>query len=57
MADDTLKTGDIAVETMDHVVYLTGTVPTEAQKATAEQIAHGVEGVVSVVNHLKIAAD
>jgi hyperosmotically inducible periplasmic protein len=34
-------------------VYLIGTVATPEQKVRAEQIAHEVDGVVNVVNHLE----
>jgi osmotically-inducible protein OsmY len=49
-----LKGGDIHVETNDHVVTLTGTVPSREAKARAEAIAGGTDGVARVVNHLDV---
>jgi osmotically-inducible protein OsmY len=49
-----LKGGDIHVETNDHVITLTGTVPSREAKARAEAIAGGTDGVARVVNHLDV---
>jgi hyperosmotically inducible periplasmic protein len=49
-----LKDSDIHVETNDHVVSLTGTVPSAAGRARAVEQAKEVEGVHKVVDHLTI---
>ncbi len=49
-----LKDNDITVETRDHAVTLTGTVPSAAARARAVEIATGTEGVKEVVNHLVV---
>ncbi|MEX8193743.1 BON domain-containing protein [Comamonas guangdongensis] len=46
----------IDVETKAGVVTLTGTVPSEALKTKATEIAKAVKGVVSVSNHLSVKA-
>lgn len=46
----------IAVTAKDGVVTLTGTVNSEADKSSAEQIAKGVDGVKSVTNELTVKA-
>lgn len=57
LADDLIRGLEISVETMDKVVYLAGTVQTAAQKARAEELARGVDGVRSVVNHIRLPND
>jgi osmotically-inducible protein OsmY len=52
--EDALKNSDIHVETNNHVVTLTGTVPTPAGRTRAVAIAKGIEGVNSVVDRLTI---
>jgi len=49
-----LKGSDIHVETNDHVVTLTGTVPTAAGRARAVEQAKEVEGVHRVVDKMTI---
>ena len=45
----------VHVETKDGVVHLGGVVPTEADKAEAERLARGTDGVKDVTNDLTIA--
>jgi hyperosmotically inducible periplasmic protein len=52
---DVLDGSDIDVDTKNQVVTLTGTVPTTAARARAEEIARKIEGVTSVKNELKVA--
>ena len=54
-ADD-LRDSTIDVDVDNGIVTLSGTVPSNAQKARAEQIVTVVEGVKSVKNQLRIAA-
>ena len=54
-ADD-LRDSTINVDVDNGVVTLTGTVPSNAQKARAEQLVTVVEGVKSVKNQLRVAA-
>ena len=49
-----LKDSNISVETNDHVVTLTGTVPATAGRNRAAFVARGTEGVRRVVNRLTI---
>src|SRR5262249_50184409 len=44
----------IGVDTTNRVVTLSGVVPTEREKARAEQIAASTEGVARVVNNLTV---
>jgi hyperosmotically inducible protein len=44
----------IGVTTVKGVVTLSGVVPTELEKAKAEQVARGTEGVTQVVNNITI---
>ncbi len=54
-ADETvLKGNDINVDTNDHVVTLSGSVPSASAKARAVEIANGTEGVKRVVNQLVV---
>ena len=39
------------------VVVLSGTAKSEAERDTAHKIAHSVEGVTKVINHIKIKKD
>jgi osmotically-inducible protein OsmY len=55
-AADDLRDSTIDVDVDNGVVTLTGTVPSNAQKARAEQIVTVVEGVRTVKNQLKVAA-
>ncbi|HET8678142.1 MAG TPA: BON domain-containing protein, partial [Blastocatellia bacterium] len=54
-ADD-LRDSTINVDVENNVVTLSGTVPAEAQKAKAEQIARGIEGVSSVKNQITVGS-
>lgn len=51
-----VDTGNLNVDTANGVVTLKGSVPTAAQKATAEKVAKQVEGVTSVKNSLTVGA-
>jgi hyperosmotically inducible protein len=53
---DGLKDASINVDVENSVVTLSGTVPDEAQKAKAEEVARGVEGVKSVKNDIAVSA-
>ena len=54
-ADEKLLEGsDIHVETNNHVITLSGRVPSRAAKARAEAIAGGTEGVTRVANHVEV---
>jgi osmotically-inducible protein OsmY len=55
MGDEALRASDIKVDSNDHVVTLTGTVPNEAARAKAVAMAKEVEGVNRVVDNLKVA--
>jgi hyperosmotically inducible periplasmic protein len=55
-AADDLRDSTINVDVDNGVVTLTGTVPSNTQKARAEQIVTPVDGVKSVKNQLKVAA-
>ncbi|WP_298723911.1 BON domain-containing protein [uncultured Ferrovibrio sp.] len=50
--DETTKARQISVETFRDVVQLSGFVDSATEKARAEQIARGVEGVRAVRNDL-----
>lgn len=54
---DDLRDSTINVDVDNAVVTLRGTVANAAQKTKAEQAAKGIEGVTSVKNELKIAAN
>jgi hyperosmotically inducible protein len=54
LADPDISSFDISVTTEKGVVTLTGIVDTEAQKAKAESIAKGADGVTSVDNQLTV---
>lgn len=53
---DVLDGSDIAVDTANGVVTLTGTVKSQAAKARAEAIAKTIDGVKSVSNRLTVGA-
>jgi BON domain len=53
--DERTSAMKIDVDTKERVVSLSGTVPTAAEKAAAEQIAKNTEGVTSVVNNIAVA--
>ena len=54
MADETLRASAINVDTDNHVVTLTGAVPSAAARASALATAKDVEGVRRVVDKLKV---
>jgi hypothetical protein len=56
-AADDLRDSTINVDVANAVVTLSGTVANPAQKTKAEQVAKSVEGVKSVRNQLKVAAN
>jgi osmotically-inducible protein OsmY len=49
--------GMVHVQTVNHVVYLTGDVQTPSQKDAAEASARKAPGVASVVNNLNVRPD
>ena len=48
--DSIVRARDVKVETNDHVVALSGTVPSTAAKLRAEELARTTDGVTRVVN-------
>lgn len=54
MADDTVKSFDVSVETVQGEVRLSGMVDTQAQHDQAVSLARAVEGVTSVKNELTV---
>jgi osmotically-inducible protein OsmY len=56
LTTDDLRDSTINVDVQNSVVTLRGTVASPAQKARAETVAKGIEGVKSVRNDLKVAA-
>lgn len=52
-----LRDSTINVDVANDVVTLKGTVANAAQKTKAEQVAKGIDGVKSVKNELKVAAE
>ena len=54
MGEDALKGSDINVDTVDHVVTLKGTVKTAAGRTRAVTLARQTDGVVRVVDLLKV---
>lgn len=56
-AEDDLRDSTINVDVDNGVVTLTGTVASAAQKTRAEQSVKALDGVKSVKNQLKVAAD
>lgn len=58
LVDDSMVNGfDVDVETYKDVVQLNGFVDTPAQKARAEEIIWGIEGVRGVQNNLTIRSE
>ena len=53
---DDCNTRDYGIEVLDNngVVTLRGTVPTPAARDRAEELAHSMEGVTSVINELDV---
>jgi hyperosmotically inducible periplasmic protein len=56
VGEDALAHSDINVDVRHHVVYLKGTVASEAGKTRAAEIARATDGVNRVVNNLRIGA-
>jgi hyperosmotically inducible protein len=56
VADKSLSALDVAVQTNNGVVTLTGTVASSSQSDAATHAARGVEGVKQVKNELKVDA-
>jgi len=56
-AADDLRDSTINVDVDNSVVTLTGTVASAAQRTKADQVAKAVDGVKSVKNELKVAAN
>jgi hypothetical protein len=54
-ADDVVKASDINVDTMDHIVTLSGVVDNAAVKERAVQIASTTNGVRDVVDRMTIS--
>lgn len=52
--DSRVEETDVGVEVDDHVVTLTGTVPTYEKKMAAEEAAHRVLGVLDVANDIEV---
>jgi len=46
----------VHVETKEGVVHLAGAVPSEADKAEAERLARGTDGVKDVMNNLTVSS-
>ena len=57
LAADDLRDSTINVDVENDAVTLTGTVASAPQKARAETVAKGIEGVKSVKNQLTVKAD
>ena len=55
MGDEALRASDIKVDSNDHVVTLSGTVPNAEARTKAVASAKEVEGVNRVVDNLKVA--
>jgi len=56
MADSTVKSTEIKVETKDKVVTLSGEVDNQAAKDQAVALARGTEGVSDVVDNISVKA-
>jgi osmotically-inducible protein OsmY len=54
-ADPDVAAVTIDVDTLDGQVTLSGKVASPAERAEAEKLAKGTDGVLSVVNHLQVA--
>ena len=54
--DPALRSQSIDVDTRNATVTLTGSVDSAASKAKANEVAAGVSGVASVIDHLTIKA-
>ena len=56
VAEPAISALEIAVETNDGIVRLSGTVDTAAQSDAATRVARGVDGVKQVTNEIKVRA-
>ena len=56
MTADNISTSDLNVDTVDGAVTLHGKVETAAEKANADRVAKGIDGVKSVQNLLQVVA-
>jgi hypothetical protein len=54
-ADDAVRATEINVDTRDHVVTLTGTVPSFTAKEQALKLARGTDGVREVIDRIEIS--
>jgi osmotically-inducible protein OsmY len=45
----------LEVQTLDHVVYLTGVVDTDLERQMAESVAHEAKGVRKVINSIGLS--
>jgi osmotically-inducible protein OsmY len=45
----------LEVQTLDHVVYLSGVVDTDLERQMADSVAHEVKGVAKVVNSIGLS--
>ena len=54
MTADGVSTSHLNVDTVNGVITLHGTVPTEAAKSKAAEVAHGIDGAKSVKNLLQV---
>lgn len=54
LAEPTLKSAEIKVETFKGVVQLSGFVSSQANESTAVRVAYAVEGVKSVKNDMRL---
>lgn len=52
--EPTTSAARIGVDTTNSVVTLSGTVPSEAERADAERVARNTRGVTQVVNNIKV---
>jgi hypothetical protein len=57
LSTNDLRESTINVDVVNDVVTLRGTVGSAAEKTKAEQVAKGIDGVKSVTNQLKVAAN
>lgn len=55
LADPTVKGLNISVDTVGGTVTLSGTVSSQDERAKAESLAAGIEGVRSVVNRINLS--
>jgi osmotically-inducible protein OsmY len=57
LADADTSAFDVDVDTANNVVTLSGKVETDKEKAAAERVAKGIDGVKSVTNALQVVPD